>query len=323
MWTSHIGSFPLSYSINNIKRVLLDMIDIGLDVPPYPQLRSFIDIYLKPLEIFGLAVNKKGIYFSSQEKLLYSEIQAIDIPDAKTAMEIVRENNLKFKGFRAPITGVFTLSSRVYLADDISKGLQSTAIANIEIVDGFFKKYIYRVIDFVKDIGYNIIFFDEPSLTLIVGRKILFGWSEEKIIDILSSLAKRAYNSEVGIHICGSLNKKLFEIVIQVDGIKYYSFEFYSNPRNINVIDKSLLEKYDKIISPGIVSASKPIVESSNEASNILRKVYEAVNGRIDLVSGDCGFGGLKGVLGNEEDEYRIALGKLKVVVEATKSLAK
>jgi 5-methyltetrahydropteroyltriglutamate--homocysteine methyltransferase len=319
MWSSHIGSFPLSYNIDNIKRVLFDMVDIGLDVPPYPQLRSFIDIYLKPLEMLGILSNRKGIYFSSKEKLSSLEIQAIDIPDARIAMDIIKENNFRFKGFRAPITGVFTLASRVYLLDDISRGLQSTAVASIDVVDSFFKRYIYRAIDFVKDLGYNIVFFDEPSLILIVGRKMLFGWSEEKIIDILNSLARRAYSAKVGIHICGPLNRKLFEIIVQVDSIKYYSFEFYSNIKNIEAIDKALLEKYDKIISPGIVSASKPVIENIDDALNTLRKVYEATNGRIDLVSGDCGFGGLKGVLGNEEEEYKIALSKLKTVVEAVK----
>ncbi len=323
MRSSHVGSFPLGYSFGNIKRILFDLFDIGIDVPTYPQLRSFIDIYLKPLEDLGIVKNKKGIYFSSPEKLQAIKIDTIEIADARVAMSIIRENNLLFKGLRAPIAGVFTLASRVYLSNDISRGLYATGIANIDSVRSFFKSYVSKIINFVKDVGYNIVFFDEPSLVLIIGRKILFGWSEEMIIDILSDLAKRVSGAEVGIHICGPLNKRLFNLVIQVDGIKYYSFEFYSNPRNIDIIDRNLLEKYDKIISPGIVSASKPVIESIEESFTILRKLYEKIGNRIDLVSGDCGFGGLRGSLGDEEKEYGVALGKLRVVIESIKRLEK
>ncbi|MEM4464598.1 MAG: methionine synthase [Ignisphaera sp.] len=323
MRSSHVGSFPLSYNFNNIRRVLFDLFDIGIDVPTFPQLRSFIDIYLKPLENLGIVENRKGVYFSSYEKLQMTQNFnfSIEIPDAYIAMSIVKDSGLVFKGFRAPITGAFTLASRVYLSEDTSRGLYATGMANVYIVENFFKRYVSKIIDFIKDIGYSIVFFDEPSLILLVGKRILFGWTEDTIIEILSNLAKKASGSEVGIHICGPLNKRLFDLIVQIDGIKYYSFEFYSNPKNMDILDKTLLEKYDKIISPGIVSASKPTVESIEESLNILKRLYEKIGSRIDLVSGDCGFGGLRGLLGDEEKEYRVALEKLSVVIEALKHL--
>ncbi|MCS7111568.1 MAG: methionine synthase [Ignisphaera sp.] len=322
MRSSHVGSFPLSYNHNNVRRVLFDLFNIGIDVPSYPQLRSFVDIYLKPLEDLGIIENRKGVYFSSYERLQgVQNLSKVEIPDAEIAMSILRENKLSFKGFRAPITGVFTLASRVHLSDDASRGLQSTGIANTDAVRNFFVDFVSKIIEFIKGIGYNIVFFDEPALVLIIGRRILFGWEEEDIIEILSRLAKRSSGADVGIHICGPLNKRLFDLVVQVDGIKYYSFEFYSNPRNIDIIDRDLLEKYDKIISPGVVSASKPVVESVEESLNILRKLYDKIENRIDLVSGDCGFGGLRGSLGSEEEEYKVALGKLKVVIESIRQL--
>lgn len=317
--TSHVGSFPLSYTEDNIRRVLRDLHSIGLDVPTYPQLRSFIDIYLKPLEILGIVYSKRGIYFSNARNFDGNPPE-ISIEDAEKAVKIIRDEGLAFKWLRGPVTGAFTLSSRIYLSEDISKGLQSTVLANKDIVKHFFTSFVGSIANRLSSLGYNIIFFDEPSLTFIVGRRILYGWTEEEIIDVLSKVARSA-SAEVGIHICGQLNPRLIDIVSRVDRIKYLSFEFFASPSNIDLVDKSLLEKYDKIISPGIVAASKPNIESIEEAYTILLKVYEKSGGRIDLVSGDCGFGGLRGSLGDEEKEYRVSIEKLRTVIEAVKKL--
>ena len=45
MRTSHVGSFPLQ----NLRKVMVDLYEIGLDVPPCPQMRDFVEIYIKPL----------------------------------------------------------------------------------------------------------------------------------------------------------------------------------------------------------------------------------------------------------------------------------
>ncbi|MEL9940572.1 MAG: methionine synthase [Ignisphaera sp.] len=318
--TSHVGSFPLSYSEDNIRRVLRDLKRIGLDVPTYPQLRSFIDIYLKPLESLGIVYSRRGIYFSSKKNFEKAPPEVV-IEDAEKTIEIVRSEGLSFKWLRGPVTGAFTLSSRIYLSEDVSKGLQSTVLADKDIVKDFFTIFVGNMVNRLSSLGYNIVFVDEPALTFIVGRRILYGWTEEEIIEVLSKVSKSATTSEVGIHICGHLNPKILEIVSRVDKIKYLSLEFFATPSNIDLIDKSLLDKYDKIVSPGIVAASKPSVESVDEAYTTLLKVYERSGGRVDLVSGDCGFGGLRGSLGDEEKEYAISIDKLKTVVEAVRRL--
>jgi len=320
--TSHVGSFPLSFSVDNVRRVLVDLSRVGLDAPPYPQLRSFIDIYLRPLELLGIVYSRRGVFFSS-EKSFEASPPIVAIDDAEKAVEIVRSEGLGFKWLRAPVTGVFTLSSRIYLSEDVSKGLQSTVLARKDIVKGFFKDFVASVAKRLQFVGYNIVFFDEPVLTFFIGRRILFGWLEDEIIDVLSHVAKSASPAEIGIHICGQLNPRILEIVSRVDRIRYLSLEFFATPQNIELINKSMLEKYDKIVSPGIVAASKPRVETVEEAYSVLAKVYEKSGGRVDLVSGDCGFGGLRGSLGDEEKEYQISIEKLKTVVEAVKKFLK
>ena len=318
MRTSHVGSFPLKYSVENVRRVLIDLRRIGLDVPAYPQLRSFIDIYLKPLESLGIVYSKRGAYFSS-EKNLEVKPPSIRVEDAETFIDIMSKEKISFSALRGPVTGVFTLASRVYLSEDTSKGLQATALANHSVVENFFKEFVANVARYMSSLGFNIIFFDEPALTFFIGRRILYGWTEDKVIDILSYVAKSAGPSEVGIHVCGSLNPRIIDIITRVDKVKYLSLEFSATPTNINVLDRRVVEERDKFISPGIVSASSPRVESVDEAYATLAKVYEKVGNRIDLVSADCGFGGLRGSLGDEEKEYMVSIEKLKTVIEAVK----
>ena len=106
------------------------------------------------------------------------------VSDAVEALvKLTKGEGLGFKWLRAPVTSVFTLSSRIYLSEDVSKGLQSTVLARKDIVKGFFKDFVASVAKRLQFVGYNIVFFDEPVLTFFIGRRILFGWLEDEIID--------------------------------------------------------------------------------------------------------------------------------------------
>lgn len=320
MRTSHVGSFPLEYSTSNIERVLVDLASLGLDVPPYPQLRGFIDIYLEPLVKSRLVISKKDFYYSSPEKI-YSWRGTVRVPEAEYSLELVKKYKLEFKGLRAPITGPFTLASRIYLSRE-SVALSNTMIAHREITVEFFKKYISLFAEYMATLGYTVVFLDEPILGIIIGsRRNLYGYSDIDIVEVLDYVAKRAGSVEVGIHVCGRVHRRIIEVLTQSTRIKYFSLEFHDNPLNIEVVDKSLLEKYDKIISPGIVSTRIPRLESEEEAYTLLERIYNTSGGRVDLVSGDCGFRGLRGALGSSEEEYKLALQKLKVVIKACRKL--
>ncbi len=317
MRSSHVGSFPLSYSDENIRRIINDVARIGLDVPPYPQLRSFIEIYIQPLEIQGVIYRNKGIFFSREELLDLTKVRYFRINDAEITMKYIREKNIMFKGIRAPITGAFTLASRIYLSENISKGISATALANKDVLRIFFIEFIKNIVKYISGLGYNIIFLDEPSLSLVIGKKrMLFNYKEEDIVeylDIVSSVG----GVEFGVHICGPIHRKILEIIAQAPRIRYISLEFHDTPENLEVIDRSIIEKYDKIISPGVVSAKKIQIEELDNILEILRKSYEKTGGRIDLISGDCGFGGFRGMLGDEEREYMVAIKKLENIVKA------
>ncbi|MEM4788204.1 MAG: methionine synthase [Ignisphaera sp.] len=322
--TSHVGSFPLDYSYDNVKRVILDMHQIKLEVPPYPQLHNFIELYLKPLEYEKCLQNNKGLFFVNLANVECLTRSKIRVAEAEESIDIINHHGISFKALRAPVTGPFTLASRVYTSEDISKGLSATSLSRKELVLNFFSKFVINVISYMNSLGYNVIFIDEPVFNYIIGRKkILFGYTDDEVLDILHKATSSRVGVEFGIHICGKLNTKIIELLMQVPKLKYISVELHDSPSNLELLSKDLFEKYDKYLSPGIVSAQKTYVESVDEALSILMNAYEKVGGRVDLVSGDCGFGGLKGSLGYREKEYSIALSKLKIVVEAVDRVRK
>ncbi len=321
MRSSHVGSFPLDYSLSNIERVLLDLNGIGLDVPPYPQLRGFVDIYLEPLVRAGVVVSERGFYYSTPGDL-YSWRGGVSVVEAEYAVRFTRERGLGFRGLRAPVTGPFTLASRVYLSRG-STDLSSTALARRELVEGFFKEYVSLFAEYVSRLGYTVVFLDEPVLGVVIGaRRNLYGYSDADVVEVLDYVARRAGNAEVGVHVCGRVHRRLLEVLAETSRVKYISLEFHDSPANITALDKSLLESRDKVISPGIVSTKSTRLESEEEAYTLLERVYAATGGRVDLVSGDCGFAGLRGALGSREEEYRLALLKLERVVKACRRLS-
>lgn len=323
MRSSHVGSFPLEYNLQNVKRVLEDLAFLGVDVPSYPQLRGFVDIYAGPLIEAGV-VRRVGNFMRVNPGMLNIQvIKDLRVPEAEFSIRQVREAGLKFNELRAPVTGVFTLASRLYLSTN-STDLSSTILASKELVKDFLSSYVTKFAEYLTSLGFSIIFLDEPFLGLMIGsRKNLFNYSDDEIIDVLENVAVAAGKAEIGIHVCGRIHKRLLELLARVSKVRYLSFEFHDNPQNIEVLDKKVLEEYDKVISPGVVSSRIPVVEDYNEVLELLKKVYEKSRGRIDLVSADCGFAGLRGSLGDQEKEYELSLSKIERVVRVVKTFEK
>ncbi len=320
--TSHVGSFPLQNRLEHVERILLDLASIGLDVAPYPQMRSFIEIYLEPLVEAGILERHGDLFVSSTEALDVSRAPEPSVPEAEIAIRLVKERCLGFSGLRAPVTGPLTLASRIYLGDP-SLGLAATALARPEIVWSFFVPYVAKFVKYLSQLGYTVVFVDEPVLGIIVGRKrILFGYRDEDVVEILDKVLSFAKGGECGIHVCGAISPKLFEILCSTPSVKYLNFEFHDTPQNLNTVSRALLEQYDKVIAPGVASSRKPVLESVDEVRSLLEKVLQIAGDRIDLVSADCGFAGLRGTLPSEEECYRVAIEKLKRIVEAVRSLS-
>lgn len=317
MRTSHVGSFPLDPSPQSLRRVMVDLYKIGLDVPAYPQMRSFIEIYAKPLEEAGVVSSRKGLkILASSERL--SEIRRLRpiISEAFDTFKVVKAEGLRFKDLRAPVTGPFTLASRIYVKTP-SSGLFGTLLPERDLLIDYVVPYLRNIVLWLKDIGYTVICIDEPILGMIVGRKKALFYSEDDILEVFNKLLSgiTGYN---GTHICGRVSDKLFNMLTRSEVIRFLNLEFHDTPQNLEIISRNALENGDKVIAPGVVSSKSLNIEGVKEVKDLLKKLYEITGGRLDLISPDCGFGALRG-LSDEKTTYEAIIAKLKNMVTAVR----
>jgi len=320
--TSHVGSFPLEHSPENVERVISDLAAIGIDAPPYPQLRDFISIYLRPLLDVGLLREVRGNYYTDLRLIHELRLPEPRIPEAELMAEYVRKGRYGFRWLRAPVTGPFTLASRIGLREGSAGDLKATLLSSRDVLFDVLMPYVKSFIKYLSSLGYNIVFVDEPILGVMVGkRRILLGYSEEDIVRVINELFS-GVPGEHGIHVCGRISSRLFRLLASVKSLNILNFEFHDNPQNLESVDGRLLADSGKFLAPGIASSRKPVVEDVSELREILSKVYRVAGGRVDLVSADCGYGGLKGALSSDIEAYEIGLEKLRRIIAVVRELA-
>ena len=315
LYLSHVGSFPLKYSEANLKRAFLDMIKAGLEYPPYPQLRDFIDIYLDPL------VRDKALVREENKYILVDEgkigVKTPIIPEALMISQLARYQGGRIMGLRAPVTGPFTLASKIYLSRE-TYTLENTLLAKLAIIVERLATYVNKVVKWLSGLGYKLIVIDEPILSTIVGAKhILYGISEDDIISAYGRIFN-GVSSIAGTHVCGRISRRLAEILLETN-VKILDHEHVDTPSNLEVYTLNDLETYDKYIALGVVSSKKPGVEPVPQIVNFILNALGRYGDRVFLVKGDCGFRGLAAY----EHGYEIGIAKLKAVRKAVNIVKK
>ncbi len=312
MKTSHVGSYPLDHSPDNLRRAFLDTIDAGITVPPVPQLRPFTDMYLEPLVEMGYLEPIGGGKYRPVD--LHGEPELPKLDEVEWFLELANEMNFDLSAVRLPLTGPFTLASRVEVGEG---GIFNSLLADKRALFEFFVPYVSKIAEKMDSIGFGYIFVDEPVIGLLVGRRILFDYREEDIVESYEQVFS-SVRAERGTHICGKLSPKLSDLLMKVP-VRYLSHEFFDSRSNLERFSRQKLEEANKVLSPGVVSAQSMEVEERGEVRYLLKELVERFGAeRIDLVSGDCGFGGLKAA---GPQAYEAAIGKLKVIAEVVTSL--
>ena len=316
--SSHVGSLPLSYSQENFEKCFRDLVNLGLDVVPLPQLRDFVSMYVEPLVEKGLVERSKGFYKASEEDLAEASHVTPVIPELELVYELSSKYGVRW--LRVPITGTFTLASKIYLGDP-SRGIRASALSSKELVVESLSKYVGNIVRAAIEAGGRVIVIDEPILSSLVGRRVtLFGYSDDEIIEAYESELKRARGLLRGTHVCGRVSEKLISMLCEVDRLEFLSHEFHDTPSNIELPWRRLLEEGDKFLSPGVFSSRSAEVESIGEIASLARKVLKVVGlERVNVFAGDCGLGGLRGV----ERAYEVSMSKLGNLVRAVELLNK
>jgi len=324
MYTSHVGSFPLPPSDENVVKVFRDLIVIGIDYPPYPQLRDFISIFLNPLIEVGLIGEFNGIFSLSKpiSDDFYLPILKPKILEAELIAEIIRVEKPFLEGVRGCVTGPFTLASQIQLTPE-RRDIFSSMLSRRSFVLQYMVNLVRRYVEYLhNELGFKFIVVDEPILSVIVGsNKILFGYTAEDIINVFDTVLSGI--DFAGVHVCGLIPPILKDILLNTRYVKILDHEFKDIPRNIEVYSFNELERCDKFISFGCVSSKNPSIESENDIAKLITIGVERFGNRLIMVKPDCGFRGLLGYFKNPEDAYRVSIEKLKRIVNVAKKFRK
>jgi 5-methyltetrahydropteroyltriglutamate--homocysteine methyltransferase len=317
MYTSCVGSFPVEFCRESVERIAKDLYSIGLTYPSYPQLRDFVSMFLDPLSSKGfLCKNGLDYVFSANS---VEELEGVEIPvpfEALWFVEYVRKHGLNFAGLRAPVTGVFTLASRIYLTGR-RHSIKESLINDLTFLESL-SLAISRLIRKLEDLGYSLIVVDEPILSIVYGRSAsLIKHESEDVLRIFERLKPR--KSTLGIHVCGRISPALFRLLLK-SNFTLLDHEFKDSPENFESLKPEEFKESDKLLSVGCASSRNARVENVKEVLSILSKALNIYGDRVYMAKPDCGFRGLSGILPGDEP-YKVSIMKLKTIVEAVKKL--
>jgi methionine synthase II (cobalamin-independent) len=328
LFTTVVGSWPLSNNHENMLRIFRDLIQLGIDYPCYPQLLSMTHQFLSPLseKIPQLEEIDEKFY-------LYDDFEVPKQPSALEYGEFIgnfltEHPDLKasIKGTKACLTGPFTLTFETILKNEIAEGLkpiifeEPRAVMLDWVVDKF-ADIIRQISTAYSDMGIEIISCDEPILGLLVGRKILFH-SEDFIINTINK-AISGIKGLSSIHVCGRISPNLRDLLLKTN-VKILDHEFSTNEQNFKIFEKKHFQETDKFLALGTVESkfapmdNKKIgdyVESVDFLKGYIKKGIEQYGRENLIIKPDCGFYPLK-VFG-ENDGYEIAIKKVKNIVLA------
>ncbi len=320
VYITHVGSFPLEYGKGVVERVAGDLAEAGVDWPGFPQLRDFVETYLEPLINAGLVVRRKGFFTLSDRELVESYDLSSEriVPEAKEFINAVKRLHLKFKGMKASVTGPFTLASRIMESGAVH-GFTSSVLRDREFVLDWMVSYVRGFVRGLYGLGYGFIVVDEPILSLMVGRKILYGFSPEDVASAITNVFKGVGDGLSGIHVCGRVSPLLAEILLN-SGIRVLDHEHKDSPENLQLYDADTLASYNKFLALGVVSSKNLKVEQVDEIASLVKDGLDRYGDRLLFVKPDCGFRGLK-LAADSGKAYEIAIAKLKNIVKAVRRL--
>jgi len=317
MYTSCVGSFPVEFCRESVEKIAEDMYSIGLTYPSYPQLRDFISIFLDPLSSKGLMYKEGLDYVFSADSVEELENTEIPVPfEALWFVDHVRRCGLNFTGLRAPVTGVFTLASRIYPAGR-PHSIRESLMNDLTFLESL-ASAISSLIRRLEDLGYSLVVIDEPILSVVYGSGVsLIKHRTEDVLRIFGRL--EPCKSTFGIHVCGRISPALSRLLLK-SNFTLLDHEFKDSPENFRSLKPDELKESGKLLSVGCASSRNAKVESVEEVQSILSKALNIYGDRVYMAKPDCGFRGLSGIL-PEDKAYEVSIMKLKTIVEAVKRL--
>jgi len=313
-WNSTVvGSFPYENTPENMEKAFMDQINTGVDFPSYPQLVDMISQFLDPLVELGEGLKKEG-----GEYILEGELVVPEEPFALEYGEFVvnflnehPEIKKNLKGWKACLTGPFTLAGKILVDDDVVDGKnpiifqEPRAIQSAGILDKL-ATMMAKIANEYNKMGATIISMDEPTLGLIVGRRSALYHKDQVIIDILNKAIDpiEKYSSA---HVCGRISPKLRDILLE-SNVNILDHEFQKSD-NEGIFTKEMFEESDKYLAYGAIQSTADFkidgkvndyVEGKDIILKRLKKIKAEFGSHNLILKPDCGFGGLLAQFGQK-----------------------
>lgn len=320
--TADVGSLPVEDDFSgdrtNVDRAMQDKISVGLDYPCYPQLLGSPSNpmnmglqFLIPLSKVEPKIQIRG----EAAELLSDDIKLptdpVGVERADYFVDFLRKHRLtsKVKGMKACVTGPFTLASYLNRKSVMTCGASKSRVVRA------LAQILGRSCKRLSELGFDLINVDEPFLSVMLGRRVLFNYDESFVVQMLDMVIAEI-SGPSAIHICGTVTPLVRKVLLESKA-DIVDHEFTGSPSNLHAYTRDDLEISGKFLAYGCVSSVKPQVETVEEISASLRNALRTFGPRI-IVKPDCGFGGLRGIPG----AYELVLKKLKNMVDAARIVA-
>ena len=334
MKTTVVGSFPLESSDENIRRIVRDQFDVGLDFVNYPQLKDMHAMFLDPLVEAEKLEKRNKLYFIRDEFTPPTTPAPSITHPVQLMVEVLEDLKTSVSGLRACVTGPFTMMAHMRLED-----VQKDSPWNLVDILKKYPELIENIVKYVNTIARayskqcDIVSIDEPLLGLLVGgRNTIFDLqldmstdeAIQMIIDRLN-LAFEGIDAVPSIHVCGEISPLLRDLLLETN-VRIVDHEFRSSPNNFELFDRKLLESKDKLLAFGTLKTmygaegEEAFVESVEDIQDWIRKGMDLFGAENIIIKPDCGFSPLKGAFPGDKP-YQIVLKKLRNMVEAVKTL--
>jgi len=309
-----IGSYPLPEGVTKAwikeafadvelhKKVLYELLrdalqqkfNAGVEIPTYPQFQDMITQFTEPIMD---AERTEAPFLIKEEEAKIHELAALE----NVAVEYKEKSGEKLK-LRICVTGPIELYYKLF-----PPPVYTDVLSNIANSVG---RFIKLAIEEAKNYDVVCASLDEPSMGL--DPRI----EEGGIITALELASESAHQTGIDTQI--HLHSPIFyETVCQVEGVKVIGMESAAQPSLLTLVDKTLLEQYDKLLRIGIARTDilsmaaeydelhhtnafkdkgilKTVVTEYNSPDKItkrLEKAYSIFGERIKYVGPDCGLG--------------------------------
>jgi 5-methyltetrahydropteroyltriglutamate--homocysteine methyltransferase len=277
-----------------VRDALQQKLEAGVQVPTYPQFQDMITQFTEPL--LDSTRTEAPLLIKEGEAKLH-ELAALEEFAAQYAEQTGERLQL-----RICVTGPIELYYKLF-----PPPVYTDVLANIARSIG---RFVKRAVEEAKQFEVVCVSLDEPSMGL--DPRI----DEEGVVAALELASE--YASQRGIDVQIHLHSPLFyELVAQVKGIKVVGMESAKQPSLLELVDKDVLDRYDKFLRIGIartdilsMAAEYDEIHHTNafKDKNVLRgiiteynspeqvaqrlaKAYAIFGERIRYVGPDCGLG--------------------------------